>query len=266
MPRSRDHYGFNRLCRRRSRGVPRRCAIVPEKANGDSNSIFIVGDAHQRIYGRRAAMTACGINVRGRSRQLRLNYRTSDEIRKWAVSILEGVSVDDLDEGADSLNGYTSVFRGPAPQLVGYSSEAKEVDALVEWLLAIKAQGTQLSDVGILLRTNSQIDQLARKLSDAGIENTRLRPNMADERGQPGVRLSTMHRAKGLEFQAVAIPFLSKSVFPSPALMREAADEVDRRNLLQHEKSLLHVAATRAKKLLRVSWSGEPSALIVTPE
>ena len=47
-----------------------------------------------------------------------------------------------------------------------FSSEGKEVDALVEWLLAVKAQGTQLSDVGILLRTNSQIDQLTRKLSD----------------------------------------------------------------------------------------------------
>jgi len=239
-------------------------AIVPERTDGDSNSIFVVGDAHQRIYGRRAAMSACGINVRGRSRKLRLNYRTSDEIRKWAVSILEGISVDDLDEGADSLNGYTSVFRGPPPELAGFSNEAKEIDALIEWLLATKALGTQLSDIGILLRTNGQIDQLGRKLSDAGIENTRLRPNMADEREQAGVRLSTMHRAKGLEFQAVAIPFLSKSAFPPPALMRDAADDVDRRILLQQEKFLLHVAATRAKKLLRVSWSGEPSALMVT--
>jgi superfamily I DNA/RNA helicase len=241
-------------------------AIVPEKANGDRNSIFIVGDAHQRIYGRRATMTTCGINVRGRSRQLRLNYRTSDEIRKWAVSILEGVSVDDLDDGTDSLKGYISVFRGPAPELAGFSSEGKEVDALVEWLLAIKAQGTQLTDVGILLRMHSQIDLLTRKLADAGIESIRLGPNMADDRGQPGVRVSTMHRAKGLEFQAVAIPFLSKSAFPSPALMRAAADEADRRSMLQQEKSLLHVAATRAKKLLRISWSGELSALIVTPK
>ena len=89
---------------------------------------------------------------------------------------------------------------------------------------------------------------------------------MADDRGQPGVRLSTMHRAKGLEFQAVAIPFLSKSIFPPPWMLKGAADDVDRRNILQQEKSLLHVAATRAKKLLRVSWSGEPSALIVTPK
>ncbi|WP_283848241.1 UvrD-helicase domain-containing protein [Bradyrhizobium sp. NAS80.1] len=174
-------------------------AIVPEKVAGDRNSIFIVGDAHQRIYARRATMTACGINVRGRSRQLRLNYRTSDEIRRWAVSILEGVPIDDLDEGTDNLNGYTSAFRGPPPELVGYPSEEKEIKALADWLLALKADGTQLADVGILLRTGAQIDHLARKLTDAGIESVRLRPNMGDDRGQPGVRLSTMHRAKGLE-------------------------------------------------------------------
>jgi superfamily I DNA/RNA helicase len=241
-------------------------AIVPEKTGGDRNSIFIVGDAHQRIYGRRATMTACGINVRGRSRQLRLNYRTSDEIRKWAVSVLEGVSVDDLDEGADSLKGYTSVFRGPAPELASFSSEEKEVGALVEWILAVKAQGTLLGDIGVLLRTTGQIDSVARKLADASIESIRLRPNMSDDRGQPGVRLSTMHRAKGLEFQAVAIPFLSKSIFPPLWMLKGATDDVDRRNILQQEKSLLHVAATRAKKLLRVSWSGEPSPLIVAPK
>jgi superfamily I DNA/RNA helicase len=238
-------------------------AIVPERTGGDRNSIFIVGDAHQRIYGRRATMTACGINVRGRSRRLRLNYRTSDEIRKWAVSVLEGVSVDDLDEGADSLKGYTSVFRGPTPELSGFSSEGKEINELVTWIRAMKVQGTQLSDVGILVRTTGQIDTLARKLGDAGIDTSRLRPNMADDRGQPGVRLATMHRAKGLEFQAVAIPFLSKTVFPPPWLLKGAADDVDRRNLLQQEKCLLHVASTRAKKLLRVSWSGEPTDLIV---
>jgi superfamily I DNA/RNA helicase len=238
-------------------------AIVPEKTAGDRNSIFIVGDAHQRIYARRANMTACGINVRGRSRQLRLNYRTSEEIRRWAVSILEGVSIDDLDEGTDSLSGYTSVFRGPSPELVGYASDEKEIKALAEWLRALEDQGTQLADIGILLRTGAQIDHLTRKLTDAGIGSIRLRPNMGDDRGQPGVRLSTMHRAKGLEFQAVAIPLLSKSVFPPPARLRAAADDVDRRALLQQEKSLLHVAATRAKKLLRVSWSGEPTDLIV---
>src|ERR1700675_2745401 len=78
----------------------------------------------------------------------------------------------------------------------------------------------------------------------------------------PGVRLTTMHRAKGLEFNAVAIPFLSKATFPPYAALKAAVDEVDRRNILQQQQALLHVAATRAKKVLRVSWSGEPYAFV----
>jgi superfamily I DNA/RNA helicase len=237
-------------------------AIVLEKPHGDRNSIFIVGDAHQRIYARRASMTACGINVRGRSRQLRLNYRTSDEIRKWAVSVLEGVAVDDLDDGLDSLSGYISVFSGPVPDLVGYASEDEEMAALAAWLREFMAQGTKLSDVGVLASTRFQLDRLTVKLEDAGIETVRLRPNMADDRDLPGVRLTTMHRAKGLEFHAVAIPFLSKATFPPSAALKAAVDEVDRRNILQQQRALLHVAATRAKKVLRVSWSGEPYSFV----
>lgn len=237
-------------------------AIVPEGPNGDRNSIFIVGDAHQRIYSRRAGMSACGISVKGRSRKLRLNYRTSDEIRRWAVSILEGVAVDDLDSGLDSLNGYTSVFRGPAPIVVSFASEDEETGALVNWLRGLEAGGTKLGDIAILASTRLQLDRLATKLADADIEAVKLQPNRADDRALPGVRLITMHRAKGLEFHAVAMPYLAQSSFPPAAALRAAVDEVDRRNILQQQKSLLHVAATRAKRILRISWSGAPSPLL----
>lgn len=237
-------------------------AIVPPGPDGDMNSIFIVGDAHQRIYGRRASMAQCGINVRGRSRRLRLNYRTSDEIRKWAVSILEGIAVDDLDEGLDTLSGYTSVFRGPEPELTRCSSEDEEIASLLEWLRARNAEGTRFRDIGVLASSRAQLDKLGIKLSDAGFETVRLQPNKADDRTRPGVRLCTMHRAKGLEFHAVGIPFLSKSSFPPGPALRAAVDEVDLRNTLQQFRSLLHVAATRAKRALRVSWSGEPSDLL----
>ena len=90
------------------------------------------------------------------------------------------------------------------------------------------------------------------------------RPSRADERNQSGVRLCTMHRAKGLEFHSVAIPFLSKTGFPPVQALRAAVDEIDLRNIIQQQKSLIHVAATRAKRVLRVSWSGNPSSLLTT--
>ena len=77
-------------------------AIIPVATDQpDTNSLFIVGDGHQRIYGRRVVLGGCGIDIRGRSRKLRINYRTSDEIRTWALAILEGIDVDDLDNGRD---------------------------------------------------------------------------------------------------------------------------------------------------------------------
>jgi superfamily I DNA/RNA helicase len=238
-------------------------AIVPKRPDGDNDKIFIVGDAHQRIYGRKASLATSGIDVRGRSRRLRLNYRTSDEIRNWAISILEGVSVDDLDDGLDSLSGYKSIFHGPAPELVGFANEEKEIANLVGWLRETEKAGTDLADIGVLVATRIQSNKIALRLGDAGLATVLLKPGQADDRKAPGVRVSTMHRAKGLEFHAVAIPFLSNTMYPPAVALRAAVDDVDRRNILQQEKSLLHVAATRAKRFLRVSWSAEPSRLLM---
>ena len=236
-------------------------AIVPETPDGDRNSLFIVGDAHQRIYGRRASMSSCGIEVRGRSRRLRLNYRTTQEIRAWAVSILEGVSVDDLDEGTDTLRGYVSLLHGAAPELVGCASEAEELEGLVAWVRALPADQISLSDIGVLCARRADVDRVQGALRAAGVETVVLRSG-ADDRSVPGVRITTMHRAKGLEFFGVAIPFLSDSAFPPPGALRAAVDAADREDIVTQYRSLLHVAATRAKKALRVSWSGAPTRVV----
>jgi len=236
-------------------------AIMPETPAGDRNSLFIVGDAHQRIYGRRAAMSACGINVRGRSKRLRLNYRTTQEIRAWAVSVLEGVSIDDLDEGTDSLRGYVSLMRGASPELVGCRSEAEELDGLVSWVRALPPDQTRLSDIAVLCARRTDAERVQGALRGAGIETVMLQSG-ADDRSVPGVRITTMHRAKGLEFFAVAIPFLSETAFPPPGALRSAVDPADQEDIVIQYRSLLHVAATRAKRELRISWSGNLTNLV----
>lgn len=237
-------------------------AIVPENPSGDRNSLFIVGDAHQRIYGRRASMSACGINVRGRSRQLRLNYRTTQEIRAWAVSILEGVSVDDLDEGTDTLRGYVSLMHGPAPELAGFRSDKEELNGLVAWVRALPENKIQLADIGILCARRADVDRVHAALSAASLDAVVLQAGAADERSVAGVRITTMHRAKGLEFFAVALPFLSQATFPPVGALKAAVDPADREDIIAQHRSLLHVAATRAKRTLRVSWSGAPTSLL----
>lgn len=237
-------------------------AIVPPGPEGDANSLFIVGDAHQRIYARRASMKACGIEVRGRSRNLRLNYRTSEEIRRWAVSVLEGAVVDDLDEGQDDLTDYRSLFNGPEPVRTGFASEAEEIEALKSWLLGFRYRKEPLADLGVLTATNEQAKRIEAALSAAGLPSLRLMADKPDDRETEGVRLCTMHRAKGLEFRAVWLPFLSAETFPAAFILAQAVDEVDRRDMEARFRALLHVAATRAKSELRLSWSGEPSRLL----
>ena len=240
-------------------------AIVPESSAGDRNSIFIVGDAHQRIYARRASMAACGIKVRGRSRRLRLNYRTTQEIRTWAVSILQGVSVDDLDDGTDSLDGYVSLMRGAVPELVPCRSESAELEGLVDWIRTQHADQVRLADMGILCSRRDEVDRVQSALRSAGLDEVVLQAGSADDRDVPGVRITTMHRAKGLEFFAVAIPFLSEAAFPPAGALNTAVDQAHKWDILDQYRSLLHVAATRAKKTLRVSWSGTPTFLIPNP-
>jgi superfamily I DNA/RNA helicase len=106
--------------------------LVDGKSSADS--LFIVGDAHQRIYGRKASMSKCGIDVRGRSRKLKVCYRTSDEIRRWAVAVMQGVTVDDLDESTDDLRGYRSLFHGPSPEVVIGGSSETQLSSLIDWI------------------------------------------------------------------------------------------------------------------------------------
>lgn len=237
-------------------------AMIPQTSARDKNSIFIVGDAHQRIYARRASMSSCGINVRGRSRRLRLNYRTTQEIRAWAVSILQAVSVDDLDDGTDTLDGYVSLMRGGIPQRVEYRSEAEELARLVEWVQAQEAAQLRLADIGILCSRRVEVERVQEALRSAHIDLVVLQAGSADDRSVTGVRVTTMHRAKGLEFFAVAIPFLSDTTFPPSGALNAAVDQADKADIIDQYRSLLHVAATRAQKTLRVSWCGKPTFLM----
>ena len=238
-------------------------AIAPKAADKPAqDSLFIVGDAHQRIYGRKASMTKCGIDIRGRSRKLKVCYRTSDEIRRWAVGVLQGVLVDDLDDATDDLKGYRSLFHGPLPEIAFEKTSKAEIEALAEWIESCKDERIEESDVCVLARTKDARDEMADALKDRGYDVVVLQPRKADNRRKLGVRVATMHRAKGLEFAAVALVHVNEDVVPPKWVLQRADDPAIRRSIIDGEKSLIHVSATRAKKRLFVGSSGKPSELI----
>ena len=94
--------------------------------------MFLVGDAHQRIYGHQASLGRAGINIRGRrSRRLTLNYRTTQKIRSWAEQVIREMEIDDLDEGADTTRGYHSLRVGLAPELRYAADSSGEARVIV---------------------------------------------------------------------------------------------------------------------------------------
>lgn len=201
------------------------------------NDLFFVGDGHQRIYSRhKAAMSKCGIDIRGRSKKLYINYRTTDEIRRQAVALLEGVEIDDLDEGLDESTRYRSLSHGPAP-VVARVNGLEDAFGQVRQFLSSWSQDTAISSeltFCVVASSEKSRDTLAYLLQQAGVRTVAItaQSNHTDERGV--VYLSTMHRAKGLEFDCVAV------VAPKAYLDTLVEGGTQRQ--------LLYVALTRAKR------------------
>ncbi|MCI0663314.1 MAG: AAA family ATPase, partial [Acidobacteria bacterium] len=230
-------------------------AIAPE----GPNDLFLVGDAHQRIYGRKIALRNCGINIQGRSSALRINYRTTEQIRTWAMSMLQGVEVDDLDGERRVEKGYISLLSGPVPEIHRYTSKKDELESLGKMIRGL-LKDHQPEEICLVARTNKMLrDDYQSALNEAGVASTILEKGKEDK----GVRLASMHRVKGLEFPVMILAGLNSHVMP----LQLKAVESDPTSLSEHEereRSLLFVAATRARDLLIISYYGSPCPFLTS--
>ncbi|MGO9921584.1 MAG: UvrD-helicase domain-containing protein [Isosphaeraceae bacterium] len=230
-------------------------ALVPR----GRNDLFIVGDAHQRIYGQKISLSRCGISILGRSARLRINYRTTEQIRAWAMRILHGIEVDDLDGERDDERGYRSLLTGPEPEVHHFASRNEERDFLVATLKSL-VEERKPDELCLVARTNSLIrDEYGATLKNLGIPHQIL--DKGKEREGGGVRLATMHRVKGLEFPVMLLAGINAKTMP----LRIATLDGDPAGLAEHEdreRSLLFVAATRARDRLIVSGWGTPSPFL----
>lgn len=222
-----------------------------------SNDIFVVGDGHQRIYRNKVVLGRCGINIVGRSKKLRINYRTTEETRRMAVSVLEGISVDDLDDGEDDNTGYVSLMHGTSPEQTNYTSFNEEVDSIVEVIESLVAADAKQNEICLVARTNSLRDDYSRALNKSGFQTYEIKTNGAEDRNIEGVRVATMHRVKGLEFQHLFVAGVNEGTVPLGIVQSD--DPVEIREFELSERALLHVAMTRAIKSLVVTSYGQPS-------
>ena len=226
-----------------------------------SDDIFIVGDAHQRIYRNHPTLSKCGINVRGRSSILKINYRTTEEIRKYAFGLLNGIAFDDLDEGLDFGDKCQSLTHGEKPIFKNFSNANDEFDFLVNEIKQLKGNGVLLTDICVVARTKKLVEDYIALFTKAGIKAYAIKRNKADDRSFDGLRIATMHRVKGLEFKYVFIVATNNRIVPLISAINKT-DAISESESIASEKCLLYVAMTRAQKGVYVTSYGRRSEFL----
>ena len=226
------------------------------------NDIFIVGDAHQRIYRNKAILSKCGINVRGRARKLRINYRTTEEIRKYAFGLLKGVSFDDMDEEYDDGDNCQSLTHGEKPVIQKFNTPEDEMEFIVKEIKDLEAVGVPRKDICLVARTHKLINGYKDGLRNNGIDVFEITTNKVDDRSRDEVRIATMHRVKGLEFNYIFAAGMSNKALPN-GVRSDFSDDVSLEEFETEEKCLLYVALTRARAGAYVTCYGTMSNLIV---
>lgn len=222
-------------------------------------NFMVVGDAGQRIYTGGFSLSRLGIEVRGRARVLRINYRTTEQIRRSADRLI-GDEVDDMDGGVEDRRATRSLMGGPRPRFEGFPTREAEDEAAVAAVRHWVGEGLALNEIAVFARSTRRLDELAEALRLAGIRTRRLKDT--DGLAKGALNLGTMHRAKGLEFKAVLALDCSAKMLPHPMAARGLTDAADRDAAIARERQLLYVVMTRARDELRVTWHGEPSPFL----
>lgn len=232
-------------------------ALTPE----GPNDLFVVGDSHQRIYGFPTTLAKCGVNIQGRGKKLRVNYRTTKETYRFAAATLKNLSFDDLDGSEDPLERCQSSTSGPAPQVLNFQTADEEKAAVLKILNDLKDDNVELSDVCIVARKNDILDGFEEFLRECEAPTYRIKEK--DDRRVKGLRLATMHRVKGIEFDYVLVVSANAEVLPLKMLV-EHENEIDRRLAEKKERALFYVALTRARKRVYVTSFGKPSEFVAS--
>ena len=235
---------------------PAELRLVQALVRPGENSLFFCADAGQRIFRGAVSWLTVGLDMRGRARRLKLNYRTTSELLVFAEDLLTGTPPQE-DEVQDRLT--LSRRHGPVPQVCAATDLEGEVRAVVEWLRARHAEGIPYGRMAVLERKKAHpyakrvAEELGVPLFDAA---------EATLPALDALVTATLHRAKGLEFQAVVVMGVQEGLLPLPRALEFALDKPDETRILETERQLLYVAVTRAREHLLVSYSGTPSRFL----
>jgi hypothetical protein len=238
---------------------PAELRLVRALAAPGKNDILLCGDSGQRIYKSRTSLLSCGLDVRGRSTQLKINYRTTQQIRRFADALFSSSEADA--DGDPFTRDAVSILNGPEPRVAGFGSIADEIAGLAEWLESRLTEGLKPNEIAIFGRTEAVLhDRAEPALEAAGLKGQLLSDD--DPAEENHISVGTMHRAKGLEFKAVAIVGCDQGLLPLRSVLDGFTDPVERDLFVEQERNLLYVALTRAREQVLVSHGARPSAFL----
>jgi superfamily I DNA/RNA helicase/mRNA-degrading endonuclease RelE of RelBE toxin-antitoxin system len=223
------------------------------------NSLFFAGDSGQRIFQQAFSWKSLGIDVRGRSTTLHVNYRTSHQIRTKADRLL-GPEVSDVDDNTEERRGTVSVFNGPKPEIMVLKSPEDEIEAVCQWLKQRISDEIKPHEIAVFVRSVAQLDRARKAVEQAGVVYKVLDNYVETTTGYTSI--ATMHLAKGLEFRAIAVMACDDEVIPLQERIQTAADDSDLEDVYNTERHLLYVACTRARDHLLVTSGGQPSEFL----
>lgn len=215
-----------------------------------ANALFFAGDLGQRIFQQPFSWKALGVDIRGRSRTLRVNYRTSHQIRTQADRLL-GPELADVDGNKENRGDTVSVFNGPPPTIRELKDEAEETAFVSQWIVEQGKAGLLLHEFGVFVRSEAQLGRARAALEAAGMKFKILDENVETTTGF--VSISTMHLAKGLEFRAVVVMACDDEIIPLQERIETVGDDADLQEVYDTERQLLYVACTRARDHLLVT-------------
>ncbi len=230
-------------------GVPQLRFLSALGVSGQ-DGLFFAGDLGQRIFQPPFSWKSLGVDVRGRSRTLRINYRTSHQIRRQADRLLPP-ALADIDGLVEDRRGTISVFNGPDPSIRVVDSKDREIETVSAWLSERRAEGLQPHEIGVFVRSAAQLPRARAAAEAAGLKPLELQESFDTQAGR--VSICTMHLAKGLEFRAIVVMACDDEVVPLQERIEHVADDADLEEVYNTERHLLYVACTRARDQLLVT-------------
>jgi mRNA-degrading endonuclease RelE of RelBE toxin-antitoxin system len=214
------------------------------------NSLFFAGDLGQRIFQQPFSWKALAVDIRGRSTTLKINYRTSHQIRMEADRLLEA-ELADVDGNSEQRRATISVFNGPPPTIQVLDSVEQETETVSEWLSGVIKDGVIPHEIAIFVRSDAELNRARAAAEAAGLPFKVLDDKIETAPGKASI--ATMHLAKGLEFRAVAVMACDDEVIPQQSRIETVADDSDLEEVYNTERHLLYVACTRARDHLSVT-------------